>query len=41
VPQFCPLFPNIDCNTVFENNVGQEVDPSVSGAIIPLIDSLH
>jgi hypothetical protein len=41
VPQFCPFFPNIDCNTVFENNVGQDVDPSVSGAIIPLIDSLH
>jgi hypothetical protein len=32
VPQFCPLFPNIDCNTVFNNNVGQQVDPSVSEA---------
>jgi hypothetical protein len=41
VPELCPLYPNIDCNTVFENNVGQEVDPTVSGAIIPLIDSLH
>jgi hypothetical protein len=41
VPQFCPLFPNIDCNTVFQNNVGQDVDPAISGAIEPLIDSLH
>jgi hypothetical protein len=41
VPQFCPLFPNIDCNTVFQNNVGADVDPSISGAIIPLLDDLH
>ena len=41
VPQFCPLFPNIDCNTVFQNNVGQDVDPAISGAIEPLIDALH
>ena len=41
VPQFCPLFPNIDCNTVFQNNAGQEVDPAVGGAIVPLIDALH
>jgi hypothetical protein len=41
VPEFCPFYPNIDCNTVFENNVGADVDPAVSGAIIPLIDSLH
>jgi hypothetical protein len=41
VPQFCPLFPNIDCNTVFQNNVGADVDPAISGAIEPLIDSLH
>ena len=41
VPQFCPLFPNIDCNTVFANNVGQDVDPSVSDALIPLLDALH
>jgi hypothetical protein len=32
-PQACPLFPNIDCNTVFENNVGQQVDPTISGAM--------
>ncbi len=36
----CPLFPP-DCNTVFANNVGADVDPAVSGALIPLLDSLH
>jgi hypothetical protein len=41
VPQLCPAFPNIDCNTVFQNNVGQEVDPSVSAALEPLLDALH
>jgi hypothetical protein len=41
VPQFCPLFPDIDCNTVFQNNVGQEVDPSISAALNPLLDDLH
>jgi hypothetical protein len=41
VPQFCPLFPNIDCNTVFQNNVGQQVDPSISNALAPLLDALH
>jgi hypothetical protein len=41
VPQFCPLFPDIDCNTVFQNNVGAAVDPSISDAIIPLLDDLH
>jgi hypothetical protein len=41
VPEFCPLFPDIDCNTVFENNVGQQVDPSISAALEPLIDQLH
>jgi hypothetical protein len=40
VPQFCPAQP-IDCNTVFQNNVGQEVDPSISGALLPLLDALH
>ncbi|MEM7413463.1 MAG: neutral/alkaline non-lysosomal ceramidase N-terminal domain-containing protein [Myxococcota bacterium] len=39
--ELCPLFPNIDCNTVFQNNVGVEVDPTISGAILPLIDDLH
>ena len=41
VPQFCPLFPTIDCNTVFKDNVGAQVDPSISGALVPLIDALH
>lgn len=41
VPQFCPLSPNIDCNVVFQQSVGQEVDPSISQALLPLIDSLH
>jgi hypothetical protein len=41
VPNFCPLFPNIDCNTVFQNNVGAQVDPSISDAMIPLLDDLH
>jgi hypothetical protein len=40
VPQLCPVQP-IDCNTVFSNNVGREVDPSISGALLPLIDALH
>jgi hypothetical protein len=40
VPQFCPIQP-IDCNTVFINNVGREVDPTVSGALLPLLDALH
>jgi hypothetical protein len=41
VPEFCPLFPNIDCDTIFQNNVGPEVDPTVSGGLVPLIDELH
>ncbi len=41
VPQLCPLFPNIDCNTVFQNNVGAAVDPAISGAMNPLLDGLH
>jgi hypothetical protein len=41
VPQFCPLFPAIDCDTIFQNNVGQQVDPSISGALEPMIDALH
>jgi len=36
----CPFFPP-DCNTVFQNNVGADVDPSVSGAMLPLLSSLH
>jgi hypothetical protein len=41
VPQLCPAFPNIDCNTVFQNNVGPDVDPTVSAALEPLLDELH
>ena len=41
VPQFCPLFPNIDCNTVFQNNVGADMNPAISGALNPLLDGLH
>lgn len=40
VPQFCPLFPNIDCSTVFQNNVGEDVSPKVTGAIHEAIDGL-
>ena len=40
VPQFCPLFPNIDCNTVFQNNVGIRVDPEVTEAMHEAIDGL-
>lgn len=41
VPEFCPAFPNIDCNTVFQNNVGAEVDPSISAAMFPILAELH
>lgn len=41
VPEFCPLFPNIDCDTIFQNNVGQSVDPTISAALAPMIDDLH
>jgi hypothetical protein len=40
VEDLCPVQP-IDCNTVFSNNVGREVDPTISGALLPLIDALH
>ena len=40
-PEFCPLFPNIDCDTIFQNNVGPEVDPTISASIEPLLDELH
>ena len=41
VPEFWPLFPNMDCNTVFANNVGADVDPSISGAMFPILADLH
>ncbi len=40
VTQLCPLFPNIDCNTVFQNNVGVQVSPSVTGAFEQAVDGL-
>ena len=40
VPQLCPLFPNIDCNTVFQNNVGQQVDPSITQGFNQAVDDL-
>jgi len=40
VPDLCPLFPNIDCSTVFQNNVGPEVSPEVTGAMHEAIDGL-
>jgi hypothetical protein len=40
VPQFCPVQP-IDCNTVFQNNVGADVDPSISAAMFPVLAELH
>ncbi len=39
VPQFCPVQP-IDCSTVFQNNVGQQLDPSISEAFTQAVDDL-
>ncbi|MEM8609761.1 MAG: neutral/alkaline non-lysosomal ceramidase N-terminal domain-containing protein [Myxococcota bacterium] len=36
----CPIQP-IDCGTVFQNNVGQQVDVEVSEKVLELIDELH
>lgn len=36
----CPTQP-IDCNTVFENNVGQAVDPGVSEPLAPILEALR
>lgn len=41
VPEFCPLYPDIDCSTVFQNNVGPEMDPSISGALMPLLEQIN
>jgi hypothetical protein len=38
-PALCPLFPP-DCNTVFRNNVGPDVDPKVSAAMQQVIGEL-
>lgn len=39
VPELCPVQP-IDCNTVFENNVGQQVDPQVTAAFLDAVSGL-
>ncbi|MFK7894437.1 MAG: neutral/alkaline non-lysosomal ceramidase N-terminal domain-containing protein [Myxococcota bacterium] len=41
VPEFCPLFPNINCDTIFQNNVGQQVDPEISASVEPMLERLH
>jgi len=38
-PQFCPIQP-IDCNTVFQNNVGQQLDPGITEAFTQAVDDL-
>jgi hypothetical protein len=38
--ELCPTQP-YDCSTVFQNNVGPQVEPTLSGALIPLLDALH
>ena len=40
IPEFCPLFPNIDCNTVFQDSLGQEVDPAITDALLDAIAGL-
>jgi hypothetical protein len=35
----CPVQP-IDCNTVFQNNVGQQVDPAVTAAFLDAVSGL-
>ncbi len=41
VPQFCPLYPEIDCSTVFQNNVGPQLNPVISGALLPMIEQIN
>jgi hypothetical protein len=41
IPEECPLYPNIDCSTVFSNNVGPSLSPSISGALLPLIEQIN
>jgi hypothetical protein len=40
VPEYCPLYPDIDCDTIFQNNVGRQVDPAITNAIHQAIDDL-
>jgi len=39
VPQFCPIQP-VDCSTVFQNNVGQQLDPGVTAAFEQAVGGL-
>lgn len=39
IEEQCPVQP-IDCSTVFQNNVGQGVDPAISAALVPLLDEV-
>jgi hypothetical protein len=41
VAEFCPLYPNIDCGTVFQNNVGPGLSPAISGALMPMIEQVN
>ena len=40
-PEFCPLYPNIDCSTVFQNNVGPQLNPAISDALMPMIEQIN
>lgn len=41
VPQFCPAYPNIDCNTVFSNNVGQNEDEVLRPLVSDMIKTIN
>ena len=36
----CPEYPP-DCDTIFANSVGQQIDPDISGAISPVLTDLN
>ena len=40
VPEMCPVQP-IDCDTVFLNNVGRQVDPAITSAVGRVIQALE
>ena len=39
-PIFIPEIEDIDCSTVFQNNIGPDLDPAISGALLPLIERI-
>ena len=39
VPQFCPI-PNPDCSTVFQNNVGVQLDPVITNAVMKATEAV-